>query len=265
MYTKFQLVSKYISYFFSSKNGKGHGIHSPFVFEFVTRVLTKKRKQPAYAMVERLRKNLKRNDSSIAITDFGAGSILGSKKTKRIKDIARVAAKPSKYGKLLYRMVQFYECKSILELGTSLGISTAYLALANTQSLVYTLEGDPNIAEEAEFNFNELGLQNIRVVKGNFDDTLLSVLAVQKQVDLVFIDGNHSQEPTVKYFNQLLPFIHNNTIIIFDDIHWSKSMENAWEEIKNHEQVTLSIDLFFIGIIIFRREIMAKQHFKIWF
>ena len=114
-------------------------------------------------------------------------------------------------------------------------------------------------------NFEKLGLANIELLTGNFDTTLTSAIAKAGQVDLAFIDGNHRYEPTRRYFKEMLPSIHPYSMLIFDDIHWSSEMEQVWKEIQEHASVTLTIDLFFIGIVLFRKENKAKQHFTIRF
>jgi predicted O-methyltransferase YrrM len=159
-------------------------------------------------------------------------------------------------------MVRYYKPSTILELGTSLGITTSYLAKGNSEGRVITMEGASAIAATAKQNFQSLNLANIEVVEGNFDETLSSALQNLK-VDLAYIDGNHRYLPTIEYFHQILQHSHNTTIIILDDIHWSKEMEQAWDWVKTHQQVTLTIDLFAIGIVVLRKEILHKQHFSV--
>jgi predicted O-methyltransferase YrrM len=271
MYNKFQLAIKYLQYYLTASNGKGHGIHSPFVFEFITKVLNDKTIYPAYKQVEALRQQLLKNETLLTIDDPGAGSSISKTDQRTVASIAENAAKPKKIGQLLYRIVKYYQPKTVLELGTSLGITTSYLATANPKASVITMEGAKTVAAVAKENFKILKLQNIELIEGNFVDTLLSVIGQSgttvegSTVNLAFIDGNHRREPTERYFNQLLPKINNNSILIFDDIHWSREMEQAWETIKSHEAVRCTIDLFFIGIVFFRQEFKEKQHFIIRF
>jgi predicted O-methyltransferase YrrM len=265
MYSPFQLATKYLHYYFAASNSKGHGMHSPFVFEFITKVLNDKKKYPAYQQVEDLRKQLLKDQTILTIEDFGAGSTVDKTNQRSVASIAKNAAKPAKFGQLLYRMVKHYQPQTILELGTSLGISTSYLALAKPGTKLITMEGAAAIAETARQNFKSLKLNNVEIVTGNFDDTLSAVIGQLSSVNFVFIDGNHRREPTEKYFNQLLPVTNNDSILIFDDIHWSKEMEQAWETIKQHPSVRCTIDLFFIGIVLFRQEFKEKQHFSVRF
>jgi predicted O-methyltransferase YrrM len=233
-------------------NGKGHGVHSPFVFEFITHVLNDTRHYPAYDKVEALRKELLEEQAVIEVEDLGAGSTQAKTSSRSIGSIAKHAAKPRKYAQLLYRLVNYYQPETILELGTSLGISTCYMAMANPHAYVITGEGSNAIAA-------------VELVEGNFDDTLPEMLQSMPIVDMAFIDGNHREEPTLRYFNQILAHTHNFSMIVLDDIHWSAEMEAAWEAIKAHPQVRMSIDLFFIGIVFFREEFKVKQHFTIRF
>jgi predicted O-methyltransferase YrrM len=265
MYSAWQLGIRYLKYYFTSDNGKGHGVHSPFVFGFITKVLNDDRHFYAYRSIENLRQMLLADTREISIEDMGAGSKGKKLYSTKIKDLARSALKPKKFGQLLFRIVDHYGPVNILELGTSLGITTTYLASGKTGCSVTTMEGAPEVAAIAVANFNKLHLDNISLVKGNFDETLAATILALKKIDLVFVDGNHRYEPTMRYYRQLLTAMHEDSIMIFDDIHWSAEMEKAWEEIKQDDAVTLTIDLFFIGLVFFRKENKVKQHFTIRF
>ncbi len=265
MYSKVQLVIKYIQYYIKASNSRGHGIHSPFVYDFVRNVLNDSNKYENYKNIESKRRQLLKNKSHIAIDDFGAGSAISGGKQRRICDIAKHAAKPAKYGQSLFRIVNYYHPESIIEVGTSLGLATCYLASGNNKALVHTLEGASSLATLAKKNFDELNISNIIITEGNFDDVLPDVLSNLSTFDLAFIDGNHRKAPTLKYFNELLSKINTSSILIFDDIHWSKEMEEAWEIMKDHSSVRTSMDLFYTGLIFFRDEFKAKQHYTIKF
>lgn len=265
MYSAFRLAQKFISYLFKASNGKGHGVHSPFVFELITKVLKDKDKYPVYAAIEGRRNALLLDERMLTIEDFGAGSVTLSTNSRPVKKIASSSLKPAKYSQLMYRIVRYYKPNTIIELGTSLGITTAYLALANPGANVLTLEGSPEIATIAKETFTALQIPNIELTVGNFDNTLQQGLMNLPTVDLAFVDGNHRKIPTLYYFEQLLKKKNEQSIFILDDIHWSREMEEAWAEIKCHPSVTFSIDLFFIGIVFFRKEIKVKQHFTIRF
>lgn len=266
MYSSLQLAIKYLNYHLTASNSKGHGIHSPFVFEFITKVLNDKAIYPAYKEVEDLRQQLLKNKTILTIDDFGAGSTISKTNQRTIASIAKNAVKPKKFGQLLYRIVRFYQPETIVELGTSLGITASYLAKANPNTKVVTFEGAREILSIARENFKNLQLQNVETIEGNFDITLPAITQpYQQPIHLSFIDGNHRLQPTIQYFETILTKTNNFSIIILDDIHWSEEMEQAWKYCKDHSLVTLSIDLFFIGILIFRKEIKEKQHFVIRF
>ena len=265
MYTRFQLAKKYLHYYITAANGKGHGIHSPFVFSFIKNVLRDKTVYPEYAAIEKRRRDLLRDSTVIEVEDFGAGSGLLKSKQRVVKDIARSSLKPAKFAQLLYRIARYYQPKNIVELGTSLGITTAYLALGNKAAHVTTCEGASSIASQARETFDHLQVKNIELVQGDFALTLPPLLQQVPTVDLVFIDGNHRRQPTIDYFHQLLEAATPGTMLIFDDIHWSSEMEGAWQEIQQHPRVTLTIDLFFIGLVLIDPSFKVKQHFTIHF
>jgi predicted O-methyltransferase YrrM len=268
MYSRVTIARKYLQYFITAANGKGHGIHSPFVFDFVRNILNDHRPIPLEGDIEILRKLLLSDKRRIEIDDFGAGGRSGIKRFRTIRDIASGSAKSRKLGKLLSRLVSHYHCRTIIELGTSLGISMAYLSSSNMQANCFTLEGSAALAEVARTNLANLGLSSVKVLKGNFDEMLPQLLSGElagKEIDLAFIDGNHRLIPTLHYFNLIKPSISKQGLIIFDDIHWSREMEIAWQKIKTDPQVRLSIDLFFLGIVFFRDELKIKQDFEIRF
>ena len=266
MHSSFQLAFKYLNYYFSASNGKGHGMHSPFVFKFITEVLNDKTKYADYDAVEKLRKELLIDHEILEIEDLGAGSRVAKYKQRTVSSIAKHALKSPKFAQLLYRICKYYKCKSIVELGTSLGITSSYLSLAaGDDGHIATVEGSSAIASLAAKNFKALGLKNIQSFNESFDEWRTKKELGFNQVDLAFIDGNHQLEPTLKYFNEFLSRSNNDSILVFDDIHWSNEMETAWEKIKENESVTCTIDLFFIGLVFFRKEIKEKQHFIIRF
>ena len=265
MYSVPQLAKKYFKYYISASNSKGHGVHSPFVFDFIKFVKNEQKKYTCYYEIEKLRNNLLADKSIIEVADFGAGSAVISTNKRAIYKMAQSSLKPKRFAQLLFRIVQHYRPKTIVEFGTSFGITSSYLAFGYPDAKLYTLEGAHSIASIARMNFMHLGLHNVELLEGDFAKTLPRLFSIIHKVDLAFVDANHRRKPTLDYFHQLLQYSTPSTILIFDDIHWSKEMEEAWEQIKQHESVTLSIDLFFIGIIFLRKEFKQKQHFSIRF
>ena len=206
----------------------------------------------------------------IQITDFGAGSKVNASRTRAVREVARNSEKPPRLGRLFYRLVQHFGSKTIFDLGTSLGITTLYLAAANAQSKVWTFEGCPQTAQIAERNFADWAAQkgqkqsNIEIIVGNLDQTLPQQVAVSLPIDFAFFDANHRYEPTVRYFETCLTNAHEDSVFVFDDIHWSEEMEQAWATIRQHPSVTVSIDLLWVGLVFFRKK-QPKQHFVLRF
>ena len=257
-----QLIFRYIKYLFRAKSK--HSAQAPFLYELITQVIDKRTDDNSCKNIEALRKELCKQERTIKITDFGAGSTINNSKKRKVKDVAKNSAKNEKFGKLLYRIIQFYKPKNILELGTSLGISTSYLAKADANAQVFTFEGCPETAKIAEENFEKQNIKNTSITLGDFNLTLTEKLKEIKTIDLAFIDGNHQEKPTIAYFEKCLEYANNNTIFVFDDIHWSDGMENAWNYIKAHPRTTLTIDLFFVGIVFIKSE-LSKEDFTIRF
>ncbi|GAB3813431.1 O-methyltransferase [Pontibacter rugosus] len=243
---------------------KLHGVHSPFVFDLYHNVLHHTGHFPAYDHVEALRDELLQDERELQVTDFGAGSKHINQNKRKIKAIAKTSAKPAKYGQLLFRLVNHFQPNTLVELGTSLGLSTCYLAEARKNSTIYTFEGCPNIAEVARTNFKKLRLQNIQVVEGNLDDTFAKQLQQVEQLDFAFLDGNHRYEPTMRYFESCLHKSHENTVLVLDDIYWSGEMKQAWKEVKLHPQVRQTIDLYFVGLVFFRTK-QPKENFTLYY
>jgi len=247
-----------------SKSFTKYDIHSPFLFDLITQVLNDKTKYPEYAIVEQLKKKLLHDDRIIEVTDLGAGSRVDNNKKRSIRKIAKNASKPKKIGRLLFRLSRYFQPGNILELGTSLGLSSLYLAYGSPEDEIITMEGCPNISKLATDNFRKNGMDQIRVVTGNFDDKLQDVLNGMESLDFAFIDGNHQEKPTIQYFEQCIAKSNAETVLIFDDIHWSDGMEKAWGNIINHPDVSLSVDIFHMGIVFLKKE-LTKQHFVIRF
>jgi len=252
----------YITHRFTAKTR--HGVHSPFVYKLVDEVIYNFKPKRYEHGIEKQRAQLKRDTQLITITDYGAGSHANNAQKKPVSTIAKQALKPKSLAQLLGRLAQRFAPPSIIELGTCLGITTAYLAKAAPEARVVTVEGCPEIAHVARQTFHQLGVNHIDLRIGNFDKLLPQLLQEFSQIDFLFIDGNHRKEATLNYFHMCLPKVHEQTVLIFDDIYWSKGMKEAWEEIKAHPNVSLTIDLFFIGLVFFKKN-QAKEHFKIKF
>lgn len=241
-------------------------IHSPFVFDFYREVLKDVEPHTQYRMVNRLRKELGAVSRFIKRKDLGARckDYPSDQRFVRVKDIVHHASVNRRKGEFLFRFVRHYKPSSILELGTSLGISTIYFGLAAPESRIISIEGCIDLANIARENFEKTGLKNIHVITGNFEDKLDVALSEMPFPDLVFFDGNHKMEPTLDYFQLCLQHTHPGTIFIFDDIHWSAGMSEAWKRIRNHPKVKVSIDIYHMGIVFFKEE-LSKEDFILRF
>jgi len=257
-----QFLADYFKHRLTAKSR--HGTHSPFVYKLVDEVIYDFSAKKVYEDVEQQRKKLLNDDTLLSITDLGAGSRLNRNTQKRVSDLAKNALKNPRLAKLLYRLAHHHPAQKMIELGTCLGITTAYLAKANQEATLITMEGCSETANIAYQNFVSLGLTNVELQVGNFNDLFPKEVEASSQLDFVYIDGNHTKAATLNYFHVCLPKTHEGTLLLFDDIYWSKGMKEAWEEIKAHPQVTVTIDLFWIGLVYFKKD-QVKEHFKIKF
>ncbi|RYY34647.1 MAG: class I SAM-dependent methyltransferase [Sphingobacteriaceae bacterium] len=239
-----------------------HGVHSPFVYRLVDKVLYDFTPKKVYQELENTRNLLLADDGQITVTDLGAGSHLNNNKQKKISEIAKNALKPPHLAQLLYRLVADQQPANIIELGTCLGVTSLYLQKAAPNARVYTFEGCPQTAAVAQKQFDTNDASDINLSVGNFDNTLLPVINSLPQLDFVFVDGNHQKEATLRYFEWCLPKVHEDTLLIFDDIYWSDGMKEAWAQIKAHPQVTVTVDLFWIGLVYFKAG-QAKEDFLV--
>jgi predicted O-methyltransferase YrrM len=253
-------VGKYLKYIIVSENHKGHGIHSPYVFDLVSRVFRNKTDPAVVFSIEKIRKRLKRDKRTIDVLDLGSGSENRMDNLKKVSEVARFSPVSQKFGMLLANMAAEFGGKLIVEFGTSFGISTMYMASSCGETPVASMEGCPAIAEIADENFREAGLKNIRLHVGPFEDKITEIVKMGITPGLVFIDGNHRKKPVLEYFNKVAGMSDNKTVIIIDDISYSREMEEAWHDIRKNEKVTLSIDLYRMGIVFFRSGIGRKEY-----
>lgn len=250
----------YLKFLWHSKNE--HAVHSPFVFSLITKCFYDKKSKPEYDILQQYRNALLENKNSIEVTDFGAGSKVFKSNKRKIAQIAKTAGISAKRAQLLFRISNYFQPENILELGTSLGLATSALALGNKNAQIITLEGCPNTANQCQLQLQKFRINNVACVITEFSGYLTSHNPQPTTHNLIYFDGNHSQKATLTYFDLLLPTITNDSVWIFDDIHWSVEMEIAWEAIKKHPKVSVTIDTFQWGLVFFRRE-QPKEHFII--
>ena len=262
-------IKSYIKFLWLSKNE--HGVHSPFVYDLVTKCFYDKKSKPElsgseqalqYQVLKNYRNSLLKNKSTLEVSDFGAGSKVFKSNTRSISKIAKTAGISQKRAELLFRVAHYFQPSTILELGTSLGLATSALALGAKKALITTVEGCPNTMAMAKKQLHLFKFNTVNCITSEFSLYLSTSHFPLPTSNLIYFDGNHSKTATLQYFELLLPTITNETVWIFDDIHWSAAIEEAWEIIKKHPKVTVTIDTFQWGMVFFRRE-QAKEHFII--
>lgn len=246
---------------FLIKSTNKHGVHSPFVFNLVTKCFDTKTKIEQKKEFFKIRNWLLKQKTKLKVVDFGSGSKVFKSNERMVSDITKIAGINTKKALLLIRLVAYFKPKNILEIGTSVGLSSVAMHIGNPKATITTLEGCPNTANYAKHLFEKFKITNINVIIGEFNKTLPSII-LQNSFDLIYFDGNHTKKATLSYFNNCLKAVQNETAFIFDDIYLSKEMFQAWEKIKNNPQVTVSIDTFYLGMVFFRKE-QVKQHFII--
>jgi predicted O-methyltransferase YrrM len=216
-----------------------------------------------FSEIEELRTSLLNNKETIETSTLGADSKNKSKSSRTISSISSGGITTPKYSALLYRIIKHFHMRHVVELGTSLGVNTLYLAKYEATK-VTTFEGDPELSKLAQANFDQQQAHNVRIIEGNIDKTLSSFLDGSIRPDLVYMDANHRYDATMRYFNTILHNNHDETIVILDDIKWSSEMQKAWKTISEHPEVTMSIDLNKWGIVFFKPE-FTKQHYVLAF
>ncbi len=258
------MILSYLKHLFCA--GTEHSVHSPFVFSLYRDVIREKQGQECrFDDISELRSEMRASGREIEILDLGAGSRINKSNRRSISQIAKNAEKPEKFGRLFCRLARHLKPRHVVELGTSLGLTTLYFSKAMPDGRIYTFEGCPETSGIAAENFRKASAENIEIITGNIDLTLKPALEARNvPLDMVYFDANHRYEPTVRYFLDCLPYAHNESLFIFDDIYWSPGMTKAWEEIKAHPEVTVTVDLFWIGLVFFRKG-QAKENFVLRF
>lgn len=251
-------IQAYFKFLIGSTNQ--HGVHSPFVYDLVTKCFYNKSNYPDYIVLRKHRNELFQSKTTIEVTDYGAGSRVFKSNTREVGAIAKTAGITTKRQRLLFRLTNHFSPEYILELGTSVGMGTLAMSLGNPSAKVTSVEGCPKTLEIAQNHFIKLQQKNILSVNSSFEDYFVNNKT--NYFDLVYIDGNHSGQKTLAYFDLLRKYAHNESVLIFDDIYWSPEMTQAWKQIISHPEVTVSIDTFYWGFVFFRKE-QQKEHFKI--
>ncbi len=263
MSSKPHQIKYYILHFFHAKRN-GHGIHSPFAYQLCEEVFYNSNTFYDFKTLNAIRNELLVSETKVQIEDFGAGSRTFKSASRKIKDIARRGISTKQQSETLYKLMNFLKCRNAIELGTSLGLNTLYLAKVSKDVRITSIEGSKALYDFAQHLAEKNTISNIRFIHSVFEEALPKVLDEITEIDLLYIDGNHTYDATLQYFKQALEKKHNNSVFIFDDIYWSKGMTKAWEEIKKHPSITLSIDTFYSGMVFFKEEIKEKVDLRFY-
>lgn len=255
-------ILAYIIHWLKAKR-KGHGVHSPFVYRLCEEVFYNDNGFYAFEKLAQVRKELLIDRTLIRVNDLGAGSRRFKGEFRTVSDICTHGISTEKQSKLLFRLIHHLCPENVIEMGTSLGLNTLYLSEADHETPVITLEGSTELSAFAKRLFEKHMAKNIRIIQGNFDDTLPILLEEISRPGFVYMDGNHRYDATLRYFNLIAERASEHTVIVLDDIYWSKKMQKAWKEIRNDSRVSLSIDTFWMGIIFFRKEHQFSEHFRL--
>ncbi len=256
----FFLLQSFLNYSFRAQSVEILRGYDASVFDLFDVIMNDSHRYYAFDDIEDYRDCLKDSDRQISMVDYGAGSTVFKNNKRRVSSLASNSSVRPKYGRLLFRLANQLKPSLVMELGTSIGISSSYLAKGNVKSRIVTMEGCPETSAIAAETFKALECDNVSLYNEQFDSGLSSKVSAHEEIDLVFIDGNHQKEATLNYFNAFLPKLNETSVLIFDDINWSAGMSEAWQIIRNHPRVTLSVDVFQFGIVFFNSK-LNKEHF----
>ena len=276
-------VGSYLRHSLTARHTGGHGIHSPYLFEWVRMVMSDENSYYAWREIEKVRANMLADTREVEFEDYGSraaycledgsgtayslengsGAAYGLvfRERRRVCDIAKRSLAKKKYAQMLARLVNWLDDGlTIVELGTSLGVTTAYMAAMDSRNKVVTYEGCSEVATIAEENWKSLGIRNIECRVGEITADMLE--RDLDKVDVAFIDANHTYTSTLAYFNVLAKKVHAKSVIVVDDIHYNPEMERAWKEICADERVTSTMDLYQMGLVFFDKHYW-KRHYGI--
>lgn len=240
-----------------------HGTHSPFVYKLADEVIYDFSSKKVYQAIEGQRKKLLNDDSNVECTEFAGDSPLVKNKINRVSVLAKRLKKP-RIAQLIFRLAVHSKAQNMLVLGANLGMTTAYLAKGNPQAHLIVIEECSATANIAFQVFKELDLTNVALQIGNFNSLLPKAVAEVKGLDFVYLDGRYTKETILNYFNCCLSKFNEYSLLIISDINQNQDMKEAWAAIKNRSEVTVTVDLFWVGLVYFRKG-QAKEHFKLKF
>lgn len=236
-----------------------HSIHSPYFFDFYDKVIRSGSEPVCATAIENIRSKLLHNPTEIVVEDYGTGRARDPR--RRLGDIVAHSTNPSSYAQLMLRICEHTGAKKIVELGTSVGLTSLYMSYA-PKGYVYTFEGSHSLANVALTNFEFMERSNIELIEGEIEHALPEFLQRDTgKIGFALVDANHRYEPTMRYFDLLMRRFNEKSVMVIDDIHSTPEMDKAWREITGHQLVYGSIDLFRCGILFFDPD-LNRQHFR---
>ena len=260
MMKRLRILIQYLQFYW--KAGNAYSIHSPFVYTLYCEVLKPKSfvVNSNLLLVQNLLRQLFSSKESFSAHDTGEPS--RTRKALTIGEKARSVSQDIKGGQILYRLVKKFQPEVIVEMGTGAGASSLYMSCASPASRIYTVEGNASMALIAKDLFQKFEHANIQLLEGRFHDVLPSLLSSLNGFDMAFIDGDHKGESLMKYFETLLPYISETSILVLHDIYWSNDMLETWKKLVSRPEVHVSVDVFHFGLLFFNKA-QPKQHFEL--
>lgn len=258
---KLHAAKHYLLHWLKAKRA-GHGVHSPFAYELCEEVFYNKQAYYVFDKLNFIRDQLLLNQNQLRIEDYGAGSNTFKDNVRSIAEIAKRGTSTKQQSELLFRLIHHLQLKTCIEFGSSLGLNTLYLAAAAENGKAISIEGSTALHAFAKQLAEKNNITNVEFVCGKFDEVLPTLLSNTNEIDFAYVDGNHREDATLRYFEFLLPYCHNTSVLVFDDIYWSPGMTRAWRKITQHPKVRMSIDLYSTGLVFFKEEIKQKQHLR---
>jgi predicted O-methyltransferase YrrM len=252
-------IVHFLRYQVKAKHRKGRGIHSPFVFDLVNKVLSDRSVYDEYHFFQQVLDSLRQTKASVEVQDIGSPSLTFKNRNRLVSRLLSRSSVDAATGRLLFRLCRYYKPENIIELGTSIGLSALFMAKGSPGSRITTIEGNTALAAFAQSLFRKYRVKETDVRQGLFDEILPGIKSEKKSPRLVFIDGNHTYHATMKYFHFFSDWMEEG-FLLFHDIHWSMGMTKAWKEIQKHPKSVVTIDLFKCGIVILNRTITPGHY-----
>lgn len=258
---RIQLFRRWLTFY--QKATTVRRVSHPFVRSLAAAVLEDRRWFYAFSDAAGLRDYIAQNHQLIPQSEYGAGSQVLKSKQIKVSDLGKSAAVDAGNGQLLFKLVNFLQPKILLEMGTSLGLSAVYQAAAAQEGRFLTIEGSPAIAQLAKKHLSGLKYKHIETYQGSFDEQLPAILPTLPQLDYVYLDGDHSLGPTLRYFEYCLPYLQDSSAFVVADIYWSSDMMQAWKRLQEHPRVTASVDFYDFGVLLFRKIEPQQAHYSL--